>query len=185
MKNLCKEYLFSINYHTFQPDLPPMKALKNILSGKRDFNQYIRLSVFALAIPLLYSACDDKNLFSQTRDLQVAKEQWDRSNIKNYRVEIERVCFCPPPIQYTMVVENGEIAQIIDSETGEAIQHLTGYSTIDELFTWLEQASAQDPQKLELEFHPQLGYPTYIDYNQSDMIADEEMLMRLNDLKKN
>ena len=160
-----------------------MKASKNILFWNRDFNQYIRLFIFALAIPVLCYACDDTNLISQNRDLQAAKEQWERTNIEDYKVEIERICFCGGPFRYTMSVNDGEIVEVLDSETGEAVEHLGGYSTIDELFTWLEQAAAQNPQKLELEFHPQLGYPTFVDYNQSDMIADEEMLMRLEDLQ--
>lgn len=160
-----------------------MKASKNILSDGRDLNQYIGLFIFALAIPLFYSACDNTNSISQTRDLQAAKEQWERTNIEDYQVEIERICYCGGPFLYTMSVENGEIMQILDSETGEAVEHLGGYSTIDELFTWLEKAAAQNPQTLELEFHPELGYPTFIDYNQSDMIADEEMLMKLENLQ--
>lgn len=162
-----------------------MKAAKNILSGRENVRHFLHLYFFALAILLINSACDDANLISQSRDLKAAKVKWEKVNINDYRAEIERLCFCPPPIRYTLVVENGEIAQVINSDTGEAIQHLEGYSTIDELFTWLEQAASQNPQKLELEFHPKLGYPTLIDYNQSDNIADEELLLRINNFEKN
>lgn len=162
-----------------------MKASKEILFGGRDIKQFIGLFIFALATPVLFSACDDTNLIPQTRDLQAAKEQWERTNIEDYQVEIERICFCGGPFRYIMSVENGEIVQILDSETGDVIEHLGGYSTIDEIFTWLEQVAARYPQKLELEFHPELGYPTFIDYNQSDMIADEEMLMRLENFQRN
>ncbi len=160
-----------------------MKASKNILFGNRGLRKYIWLFIFPLLFPLLFSACDDPILLSQTRDLQAAREQWESTNIEDYRVEIERICFCGGPFRYAMSVENGEIVQILDSETGEAVEHLEGYSTIDELFTWLEQVAARNPQTLELEFHPESGYPTFIDYNQSDMIADEEMLMRLENLQ--
>lgn len=159
-----------------------MKTSKTILSAIRDLNQIIWLFIFALVIPLFYSSCDEASIISQTNDLKAAKDLWEKTNIKEYRVEIERVCFCPAPIRYTMWVENGETVQIIDTQTGEKVENITGYLTIDELFTWLEGIALQDPQKLELEFHPQLGYPTFIDYNQSDMIADEEMLMNLKNL---
>lgn len=162
-----------------------MKAAKNILSGRENVRQFLHLFFFTLAILLINSACDDANLISQTRDLKAAKVKWEEVNINDYRAEIERLCFCGGPFRYTMSVNNGEIVEVLDSETGEAVENLGGYSTIDELFTWLEQVATQDPQKLELEFHPKLGYPTLIDYNQSDNIADEELLLRINDFEKN
>jgi len=161
-----------------------MIASKNFLSRNGGLNKFIRLFI-ALLILLIYSACSDDNLISQTYDIRAAKEQWEKTNIEDYHAEVERICYCAAPFRYTISVEDGEIVQIRNSETGEAVELNEGYSTIDELFIWLQQAASHDPKKLDLEFHPELGYPTFIDYNQSDNIADEELLLRVHNFEKN
>lgn len=128
-------------------------------------------------------SCSDANPFGELTDIEAAKNRWDEKEITDYRMEVERYCFCPPPMRITAIVKDNEVVEIIDKETGESMEGSAGYATIDDLFSWLENISDKDPQKLELEFHPTLGYPTSIDYNQSDLIADEEMLLKINDLK--
>lgn len=120
----------------------------------------------------------------QPDKIEAAKAKWEASEISNYSADIERVCFCPPPARYTMLVQDGKIIRITSTDTGEEIKSLAGYSTFNELFTWLERIAEQSPRKLDLEFHPELGYPTLIDYNQSDMIADEELLLKVLDFEK-
>lgn len=105
------------------------------MPGYHGFNRYLGLFIIALTVPLLFAACNDTNFASQPHDLQTAKEQWETLNIEDYSVEVERNCFCPTPRHYTMSVEKGEIVQILDSETGEIVEHLAGHSTIDELFS--------------------------------------------------
>lgn len=161
-----------------------MKTLKNKPWVQGGLNKIFLLFILAPAISLLYSSCDESGLISQTRDLHTAKELWEKTNTEDYLTEIERVCFCPAPMRYIMKVEKGTIVEVLDSETGETVENITGYSTFDELFTWLERVAKQGPQKLDLEFHPELGYPTLIDYNQSDMIADEELLLKVFDFEK-
>lgn len=137
--------------------------------------------VLLFAIPGLLVSCGTSESIDK---IEIAKERWEAANIDNYKAEVERICFCPPPSKYTVVVENGSIVEVVNSETGEDIEQDNGYKTIDELFTWLLEAASRNPKKLELEFHSELGYPTFIDYNQSDMIADEEMLIRILDLQQ-
>jgi hypothetical protein len=132
-------------------------------------------------LPALLASCGSTDPIGE---IEIAKKTWEAAGIKYYRADIERICFCPPPARYTMVVEDGVITRIIDSETGEETEQRNGYTTVDELFDWLLQVAPQNPEKLDLEFHPELGYPTLIDYNQSDMIADEELFIRITDLQQ-
>lgn len=148
----------------------------------RRFLYIYSLLIFGFAL-FIFTACDETNPITQPDTLDDAIERWETVNPDNYTVDIERICFCPPPKNYTMVVADGEIAQIIDTETGEIIEETAGYATIDELFAWLKKVDSDNPKKLDLEFHREMGYPTFIDYNQSDMIIDEEMLMRLENLR--
>lgn len=137
--------------------------------------------VLLISIPGLLISCSD---FKPIEDIEVAQKRWETAGIENYRADIERICFCPPPSKYSIIVEDGSLARVLNSETGEKIEQSNGYATVDELFVWLLEAASRDPQKLELAFHSELGYPTLIDYNQSDMLADEEMLIRILDLQQ-
>lgn len=158
-----------------------MDTFKIILPGSISSDQYFRYLIITMSIVLIASACNEPNFDSQIADIQAAEEQWKGTNIQDYQAEVEQICFCPPPFRYTMVVEDGEIVQIRDSETGDTVEHIEGYSTIDERFTWLKQIAPHNPQKLELEFNSDLGYPTLIDYNQSNSIADEELFFQILD----
>lgn len=160
-----------------------MRTSNNMFFAGSNKSQFGWLFLIALTAPFLISACENNNHTLQILDLKEAKDLWEKKEVKTYRVDVERICFCPSPFRYTMKVKNGKIVKILDSENGEPVDANAGHLTIDELFNWLEQITIQKPQKLELEFHPKLGYPTFIDYNQSDYIADEEILMRLKDLQ--
>lgn len=107
--------------------------------------------------------------------LERARELWESREISSYSVEVEQHCFCGGPVQYKMTVRNGEVEEIVDLETGEPSEHLEAFSTISEWFDWLEQAAGRDPRKLDLEFDPFYGFPTFVDYDQAKNIADEEM----------
>lgn len=144
--------------------------------------RYQLVSLFLL-LALSTLSCSDANPFGKLTDIEAAKNRWNELEITDYRMEVERFCFCPPPMRFTAIVKDNEVVEIIDQETGESTEGNAGYSTIDDLFSWLEDVSEKDPKKLELEFHPTMGYPTFIDYNQSDLIADEELLLKINDLK--
>ncbi len=161
-----------------------MDTFKMILPWEVGLHQYIRFFIIKICIVLIASACNDPNLVSKIADIQAAQEQWNGANIQDYQAKVERICFCPAPFRYTMVVEDGKIVQIRDSETGVALEHIEGYSTVDELFEWLLQAASRDPEKLDLEFHRNLGYPTLVDYNQSNSIADEELFIQILDLQQ-
>ena len=139
--------------------------------------------LYALLILALVTGCQDSEIGPPPQTLDEAKERWGSVQTGNYQVDVERYCFCPPPRKYTIVVSNQVIFKVIDRENDKPVGSDAGYRTVDELFTWLEEIASRDPQKLELRFHPDLGYPTYINYNQSDMIADEEIEMELENLR--
>lgn len=137
--------------------------------------------VMLISIPGLLVSCSTSGV---TEEIEIAQKRWEAAHIENYSADIERICFCPPPSRYTIIVGSDSLTKVINSETGEEIAQNKGYSTIDELYQWLLEVASRNPEKLELEFDPNLGYPTLIDYNQSDNIADEEMLIRIFDLRK-
>lgn len=137
--------------------------------------------ILLISISGLLTSCTTSG---QTGEIEIAQKRWEAANIETYSADIERICFCPPPSKYTIVVDSDSLTKVINSETGEEIAEDYGYSTVDELFQWLLEAASRNPQKLELEFDDKLGYPTLIDYNQSDGIADEEMLIRILDLRQ-
>lgn len=138
---------------------------------------------YTFLILLLFTACRDTNSLGAINDIEEAKKQWETNNFTSYHAEVERICFCPPPPTYQLVVQKGEVIEVRDLESGEPVSSPEAYQTVEDIFSWLQRVAAENPKKLELEFHPQYGYPTLIDYNQSDQIIDEELFMRINNLK--
>lgn len=137
-------------------------------------------------LPLLFLAtCNNTDSYGAFNDIAEAKQQWESNNFTSYRVDVERICFCPPPQDYSMLVQNSEVIEVIDMETGEPVSSLGAYQSIEDIFAWLQNVASDKPMKLDLEFDPEYGYPTFIDYNQSDQIADEELLMRITNLETN
>lgn len=145
---------------------------------------YRFISGILIILASLCISCDDSNL-NPPEDIASAKQLWESVGYSDYSMEVERSCFCPPPRFYTAIIETNKVVRVIDSETGENVNAEGGYPTIDELFAWLEQIAPEKPEKLDLEFHPELGHPTFIDYNQSHQIVDEELFMKIENLEVN
>lgn len=141
----------------------------------------VYLILLLFTVSALLTSCGDTD---PAAEIEIAQKRWEATGIESYSADVERICFCPPPRRYTMVVEAGTLIQIIDRETGEEAEQVNGFQTIDELFEWLLEAASREPEKLDIDFNRDLGYPTLIDYNQSDRIADEELFIRILDFQQ-
>lgn len=127
------------------------------------------------------STNDQKNI-----DLVEAIEMWNSNNKQSYTFDISRTCECLPPYKYSVEVVNDEIIdvhfeknELQSYESDEMIIQST--RTIDELFVLLEQYE-KAADHFEVEFHKELGYPTKINIDPSKEMADEEIILEIEDL---
>ncbi len=112
-------------------------------------------------------------------ELAAAKALWRVGGSTDYELESLVVCECPEstkPLKIT--VRNGAIESVIDLESGKATTRYVDtytYKTIEGRFDEIERA-LRDPwpaYHLGAEYHPDLGYPTYLSINYRHNVIDD------------
>jgi len=108
-------------------------------------------------------------------NLQEQEKKWKKQGITDYEFTSQISCFCQS--DYTLpkaiVVKNDEIQSI----NGVAYANLEyeNHMTIDELFDYIEDRQNKNPVIENLEFDSVYGFPSYIYFDISEMIADNEI----------
>jgi Family of unknown function (DUF6174) len=113
--------------------------------------------------------------------------RWSAYGIKDYTIEQKRLCFCLFPNGFVrLIVKDNKIVQGIDLTNGQPVPAniLQYYQTVDSLFAWLEETKALNPERLDIEYDSRFGYPKNISYDYSAHIADDELWIEMQALKK-
>ena len=78
------------------------------------------------------------------------------------------------------MVENNRVVSV----EGEAIEELndSSFRTIDGFFDYIRETLNQNPEIKTITYDSNMGYPTYIYFDISSMIADEEIGYTISDL---
>lgn len=103
---------------------------------------------------------------------------WNEQALSEYSYVFSWSCFCLP--DYTapvkIEVEQGEWSSISFVADGKPVieDNWQRYNTIDELFEMIEDAFKQDAVAIHAEYDSELGYPTSVFIDYSELIADEE-----------
>jgi hypothetical protein len=106
---------------------------------------------------------------------------WETWEIVDYRITVRRSCFCPPEYTdpYTVTVRSGVVA-FVERDGGaiELAEFMPG--TVEDLFAEIEAAAFAD--RLDVEYHPDLGYPLRIDIDPVFNAVDEELQIAVEEL---
>ena len=103
------------------------------------------------------------------------EQKWKKQAITEYEFTLQISCFCI--VDYTrpksIVVKNNQI----ESVNGIAYTDLEyeTYMTFDDFFEYIKERQKENPVQENLEFDPTYGFPTYIYFDISELIADEEI----------
>ena len=99
---------------------------------------------------------------------------WEAAGVTDYTITITRQCFCPAEFRdpYTVQVRDG---RFVSAERSGVPIDLAEFmpATVDDLFSTIEEAAFAD--RLNLAYHPVLGYPVDIDIDPAFNIVDEEL----------
>ena len=147
---------------------------------KRGISMRRMLAMGLVAVSL--SACSmlgsGVNREAQT-ELNRQRRQWRAQEIGSYSYTVRRICFCAPPFTDPVLVRvrDGRVEGRSFVESGGAVdptqaQH---WPAVDGLFDLIQDAIDRDADAIAVEYHPQLGYPTSISIDYSQMMADEEL----------
>jgi len=129
---------------------------------------------------LLASSCAR----SVNSELARNEKLWQSQNIASYDFTLSRQCFCPEEWRgpVNIQVRNGMATSVTYVTNGQtaAAEIFGNVDTIGELFGVLHDAYEgknsfnQKAARVDVTYHPQLGYPLTIYIDVSEMIADEE-----------
>jgi hypothetical protein len=129
------------------------------------------------------AACGDSGVDIRTlTELEEAEERWERDGLDSYRYEVRRMCYCPlewiGPVR-VVVAPEGVTRTYVD--TGQPVPESVGeaFPTVEGLFDILREAYANGAHQVEVTYDPSLGYPTEFGIDYQEMLADEELGMRV------
>ena len=108
-------------------------------------------------------------------NLQEQEKKWKKQGITDYEFTSQISCFCQS--DYTLPKAILVKKDKIQSINGVAYADLEyeNHMTIDELFDYIEDRQNKNPVIENLEFDSVYGFPSYIYFDISEMIADDEI----------
>ena len=108
-------------------------------------------------------------------EVQLNEQKWKKQGIIDYEFTSQISCFCQTDytLPKTIVVKSNEILSVngVDYADLEYETHMI----FDEFFDYIEDCQNQNPIIENLEFDSIYGFPSYIYFDISEMIADDEI----------
>jgi hypothetical protein len=136
----------------------------------------------ALALPACRSS--DGSRTRSLVELAQARARWADAGLTSYSLVQRRICFCPPPHEWRMVVVNGQpafIDQVLDPDVANRAMEQTALSqsmSVEQLFDWIEQ-QIEGAGTIDVLYDESLGYPAQIDADPVLGAVDDEISWRL------
>ena len=108
-------------------------------------------------------------------EAQLNEQKWKKQGITDYEFTSQISCFCQT--DYTLpkaiVVKNNQIQSVNGIAYADLEYEI--HMTFDEFFDYIEDRQNQNPIIENLEFDSIYGFPSYIYFDISEMIADDEI----------
>lgn len=109
--------------------------------------------------------------------LEAAVLLWEAQEVRSYHYEFRFVCGeCPPGWEHLLriLVDNGVITQVADLVASEELEIDERAATIEKLFRDIRDTLAANPWRIEVSYHPTLGYPTSLYVDLREAVQDDE-----------
>lgn len=145
----------------------------------------LRTTAFLVCLPLL-PGCSDP--LGPRDELNEARRRWKALGMSAYGYTHSRSCECLPdytrPARVHVVAGSVVKAHFIPGGSQVPAAILSTYPTIDELFDMVEQAlnSRPKPDRLIVEYHRGMGYPTRFEIDPDLRVGDDERTIHASDL---
>jgi hypothetical protein len=116
--------------------------------------------------------------------LAAAEALWAASKVEAYQFTIRVMCFCPPEITGpNIVLVSGGSGRLQTPRNAPVATFLEQYDTVEKLFAVARDALERQAFKLSLSFDAKHGFPTSIDINYRERMADDEVRIVVSDFK--
>jgi hypothetical protein len=116
--------------------------------------------------------------------LERNRELWNRSNIDDYRMTIKifKTGHAAPMGAAMIEVRDGQMVSTTRVEgewLGGYVEKCEPYDTIPEIFSLIEWAEKENPDELEVSYHPTLAYPTKVQMDPDRGTMDDELFWQV------
>ncbi|MDZ8226156.1 MULTISPECIES: DUF6174 domain-containing protein [unclassified Nostoc] len=131
-------------------------------------------------------ASNNLNLRRLQKRLDFNRNFWNKQNISNYSYELSNSCFCIEDARGPVVIKvrNGVTSSITSLATGKDVkEYFQSYNTIPKLFDVIQDAIKRKAFSLNVRYDARFGYPTQIDIDYNNQIADEEKYLTIKNFK--
>lgn len=114
------------------------------------------------------------------RELSAARNAWSDGGISAYAFTYQHVCFCAGVPRIRASVENGIVLDAVPVEDDRPVS-IPPAKTMVEHFDTIEQLLDGVNASVTATFDARLGFPTSYSFDQTTMIADEEVTVVITD----
>lgn len=141
---------------------------------------FVRISTAAVLM-VGAAACDPvgpESWGDRRAEMEEQRAVWADAGVDSYRYRVMRGCYCSGPVgEFEVTVVAGEVSAAEATQDGEAVPDsvLAEIPTVDDLFAVIEEAITAEVDDLDVEYHPELGYPTLIDIDRDQRAIDDEV----------
>jgi hypothetical protein len=141
------------------------------------------------ALALAAFACDSSSVLSMVdrQALADARHQWEQRGFANYSFEVRQSCFCDLEVQqWTRIdVVGNQIAAAVLVATGAPVpaERWSLYPTIEELFSQIDQRQPDWIQEVKVEYDPQLGFPTRVEFAPKPNVVDAGLVYNVRNVR--
>jgi hypothetical protein len=120
--------------------------------------------------------------------LELQRAKWDAREPVAYSFQIRVSCFCGIPSMSTVTVQvlDGMVQSRTWTDTGDEVSEELAslYPSIDGVFDRLERVARGGPDRFEVAFHEDFGFPTQASADPNEGIADEEFSIWISDYQE-
>jgi Family of unknown function (DUF6174) len=110
--------------------------------------------------------------------LAQARSRWRGAGISDYSYEVRKLCFCPPEVvgPFAITVRGGVVTSVVYRPTGAAVDPVPErHPTVEGLFGVVEATLERNPDRLAIDYDPELGYPRRIEVDTIVRAVDDEV----------
>lgn len=119
--------------------------------------------------------------------LDESRRKWDERGLTDYQYQYQNICFCAPAFTNPVVVSvsRGAIVAAVDVQSGRPVDasDLGRYRSVPQVFDVIQDAIDRKAARIEASYDPTFGHPTDVSIDYDRMIADEELGIRIRDLR--
>ena len=138
----------------------------------------------AAAQVVLVHGCDCLIPHGPSAELAANRAKWRSANLQSYEFTYGQECFCPPEIlrEVIVTVTDGAVSATRYADDNSPADPKLGM-TVDDFFDMIAAGIARHAAQVSVQYDPDFGYPAGIFNDPSTMIADDEWVYVLHDLR--